>query len=955
MRVPVLFLAALLVLPLEGRLGAAEEAPRFDILLQGGRIVDGSGAPWYEADVAIRDGKIVRIGRIDADRAEKVISCEGLIVAPGFIDMMGQTATPMLDDPGTALNLLTQGITTINAGEGASAAPLTAEQAESRGWRTMAEYFQLLDLAGLPVNVVQTVGHTQVRRIVKGEAGGKPSEAELREMQELVREAMEAGAIGVSTALIYPPAVYADTDEIAALARVAGEHGGRYFTHMRNEGDQLLEAIDEALEIGRKGGAPVHIFHLKAAGRQNWPKMDAAVARIRKARAAGEQVTADIYPYINNGLGIGSFIHPRHYRDGKKALIEKLDDAEFRAAIRKEIEAPSEDWENWYQHVGRDWDKVIIGRTNGIRFEGQSGKSLAAIAGHFEADPWEIFFELVKVDAFALPESMSEENKERLIGEDFISFCTDVGPAGGARYASHPRAFGSFPRLLSRYVRERNATTLERAIAQATAVAANEVFAHARGRIAEGLAADLVVFDYEKLTDKAGFADPHAVSEGMRWVIVNGEVALEDGEMTGSRSGRVLRGPGHRIEKAPENVATGKAVPELAAVDEAMRGFMRENRIPGAAVSITDGGRLVYARGFGYADVAAREEATPRNLFRIASISKPVTAVAILQLVDSGKLSLDDKVFALLDYEPIPKDAEVDSRLADITVRHLLEHRGGWDRSQSFDAMFQAVRFAKKLGTPPPAGPDEVIRAMLTQPLDFDPGQRYAYSNFGYCLLGRVIEKITGKSYEAHLKESVCDPAGARDMKIGRTLPDLRHPREVRYYSPLRGASVFAESLGERLPQAYGGWHLEAMDSHGAWTASAIDLARFAVAVESPETCDLLAPGSLEAMFARPPGLAGHDGKGKPKELYYSLGWSNSPVKNGGGGLIRTHTGSLSGTATVIVMRPDGRNWVALFNARRSPKTSHFGGAIREVLEEVLNGITAWPEIDQFADFSGEK
>ncbi|HTI50313.1 MAG TPA: amidohydrolase family protein, partial [Planctomycetaceae bacterium] len=295
-------------------------AERYDLLLRGGRIVDGTGAPWHVADVAIRDGRIAAIGRLAESQAAKVIDAKGLVVAPGFIDMMGQTATPFLKDPAAALNLLTQGITTINAGEGASAAPLVGDEARQAGWQSFREYFDLLDKTGMPVNVVQTVGHTQVRKVVLGDVDRRPLPAELDRMRALVREAMEAGAIGVSTALIYPPAVYAATEEIGALAQIAGEYGGGYFTHMRNEGDRLLEAIDEALAIGQMGSCPVHIFHLKAAGRQNWGTFDLAIARIQAARAAGMQVAADIYPYLNNGLPITAFIPPRFSAEGALAL-----------------------------------------------------------------------------------------------------------------------------------------------------------------------------------------------------------------------------------------------------------------------------------------------------------------------------------------------------------------------------------------------------------------------------------------------------------------------------------------------------------------------------------------------------------------------------------------------------------------------------------------------------------
>ncbi|MCG8653138.1 MAG: D-aminoacylase, partial [Pirellulales bacterium] len=523
---------------------------RYDIAILHGRVVDGSGAPWYVADIGIRDGKITKIGRIDPESAAQLIDAEGLIVAPGFIDMMGQTATPMLREPATAINLLTQGITTINAGEGSSAAPVSPSDAKSLGWQSMAEYFQLLELKGMPVNVVQTVGHTQIRRIVMGEDNRRPSDDELAAMQDHVREAMEAGAIGVSTALIYPPAVYATTEEIAALAEVAGQYGGRYYTHMRNEGDQLLEAIDEALEIGRVGQTPVHIFHLKAAGRQNWGKMQLAIARIKAARAEGRQVTADIYPYINNGLGIDALIHPRHFGDGRARFLNHLkDDAELRATVRQEIESTS-GWENWYRHAGSDWNRIIVGQTNEPRYREHAGKSVAEIANANGDDEWETFFNLCTSGSFALPETMSDANKILAMQQEFVSFCTDVGPAGGSRSASHPRAFGSFPRMLSRYVRDLGAISLERAVAQASATAANSVMIYDRGRIAQGQAADVIVFDYAELTDKAGFTNPHEPSVGMKHVIVNGELVLSGGKFTGKRPGRVLRGPGFDQRKA---------------------------------------------------------------------------------------------------------------------------------------------------------------------------------------------------------------------------------------------------------------------------------------------------------------------------------------------------------------------------------------------------------------------
>lgn len=920
--------------------GNSVSASTLDLVIKNGKVVDGTGAPWYIADVGIVDGKIARIGIIPASDATTVIDASGLVVAPGFIDMMGQTASPMIEDPTSAMNLLTQGITTINCGEGGSAAPLSGNEGRKLGYTTMAEYFSLLEIRGMPINIVQSIGHTQVRRIVLGDVERRPSDEELVYMQALVREAMDAGAIGVSTALIYPPAIYAQTREIAALASIAGEAGGRYYTHMRNEGDGLLDAIDEDLTIGREGNTPVHIFHLKAAGKQNWGKMQLAIAKIEEARAVGQQVTADIYPYVNNGLGIAALIHPRHFSDGHERLLARLDDKELCAEIRTEIET-TDGWENWFRHAGRDWNRIIIGSSNTPKYKPYDGQSLAAIAKACEEDPWDTFFNLVRSDAFALPETMTDANKIMAMQQEFVSFCTDVGPTDGNRSASHPRAFGSFPRLLSRYVRDLGVISLEQAVSQASAAAANDVLAYDRGRLAVGLAADVIVFDYENLTDHADFANPRALSEGIKHVVVNGKVVLNDGEFTGALPGQVLRGPGYQPTTAAYNIASGDSDARFANYDSSMQKFMKEHRVPGVSIAVTHRGNVVFARGYGFADVAAKEHVDQDSLFRIASLSKPITAVAILQLIERGKLSLDDKVFDVLDYATdIDAVTDFDVRMREITIRHLLEHRGGWDRDKSFDAMFQSVRFAEQVGVPAPADQSTVIKAMLSQQLDFVPGERYAYSNFGYCLLGRVIEELSGQSYESFVQESVLKPIGVTTMKIGATRLDGRAENEVRYYQPGTRTSVFASDLQDTVPAPYGAWNLEAMDSHGAWIASATDLAKFAAAFDNPDACPILSRKSIELMHARPPGLAGHDADGNEKDAYYSLGWNNRPVRDG---VNHWHTGSLDGTATIMIRRHDGKNFVALMNSRVSPSAKHLGGEMDRLLHQMADDVSEWP------------
>ena len=306
-------------------------------------------------------------------------------------------------------------------------------------------------------------------------------------------------------------------------------------------------------------------------------------------------------------------------------------------------------------------------------------------------------------------------------------------------------------------------------------------------------------------------------------------------------------------------------------------------------------------------------------------------------------MNLDDKVFEILNSENEIKAAgdKFDPRLREITIRHLLEHRGGWDRNQSFDAMFQSIRFAKQVGVDAPADQTAVIKAMFSQKLDFNPGERYAYSNFGYCLLGRVIEKTSGQNYVDYVQNKVLAPIGITTMRIGATRLDGRATKEVRYYQAGTGKSVFEADLDQETPHPYGAWNLESMDSHGAWIASAGDLAKFAAAFDDPNNCPILSYESIELMYRRPPGLAGHAEDGSKKDVFYSLGWSNRVLK--GGRINHWHTGSLPGTAAILIRRHDGRNFVALLNCRVSPSANHLGRAIDSLLHKAANQVTDWP------------
>lgn len=390
--------------------------------------------------------------------------------------------------------------------------------------------------------------------------------------------------------------------------------------------------------------------------------------------------------------------------------------------------------------------------------------------------------------------------------------------------------------------------------------------------------------------------------------------------------------------------------PTLEPFDRLAAKLIREHHLPGLAIAVTDGGRLVHAAGYGCGDLATGEGVKPTSLFRIASVSKPITAVAVLRWVDEQRLRLDDLVTQHLGMDTEFAAAEsLDPRWRAIRIEHLLQHRGGWDREASFDAMFQSVRFAKQLGITSPAGARDTIRAMLTQPLDFDPGSRYAYSNFGYNLLGRVIENLSGETYEDYVRRQVLEPLGITAMRIGATRPGGRVPGEVVYYHTGQSESVFAEDLGTAVPQPYGAWYLEAMDAHGGWIASVVDLARFARAFDDPAACPILSPEAIASMHRRPSPDADADAASEQPAVYYSLGWNNRHVRDDLHN--HWHVGSLPGTTAILIRRHDGKNFVALINTRLSPITKNLAGIVDRSLHAAAAEVEVWPTTDSFSAF----
>lgn len=528
----------------------AVHAQEFDLIVRHGRIVDGGGNPWYRADIGIQGKRIAAIGDLSHSTAKQIIDAHDHIVAPGFIEMMGGDSYTLIDDPVSAESKLQQGCTTLFVGEGDSEAPqneftaglLKKDYPDAKiDWQNFAQYFDLLRKHGVGLNVIHNVGAAQVREIVIGDTGREPTPAELEKMKALVAEAMQQGAVGLSSALIYPPGNYAKTQELVALAKVVAQYHGIYLTHMRDESGRLLEAIDEAISIGQQAGIPVHIYHLKAAGAENWHLINAAIEKIQAARDRGLDVTADAYPYIYNGLGLSAFIPPEEFSKGREIFIQSLNDPAVRQRVETEIKTRS-DWENWYLHIGSDWNNVLIAKVpQGMdeKYEGLSVHQVAVMQGK---DDWSTFFDLVqKGDPSVDPRSMNEEQKRAIYRAPWVSISSDASPANPAKNPHlHPRTFGTFPRIYAKYVREDHVLTLEDAIRKMTSLPANLLGLYDRGRIAPGMAADIVIFDPDKIQDTATFAKPAVYPTGIDAVLVNGTLAIDHGKSTGEMVGEVL-------------------------------------------------------------------------------------------------------------------------------------------------------------------------------------------------------------------------------------------------------------------------------------------------------------------------------------------------------------------------------------------------------------------------------
>jgi N-acyl-D-amino-acid deacylase len=557
-RVAVALLVAGLTLSLDPPARSAQAS--FDIIIRGGTVYDGTGAPARRADVGIQGDRIGAIGDLTSVQATSIVDATGLAVAPGFINMLSWSTDSLLVD-GRSQGEIREGVTTQIFGEGDSMGPLTPEMKrraiEQMGdlkfsitWTTLSEYLKQLEERGVSQNVASFIGATTIREHVIGLEDTQATTAQLDQMRALVRDEMEAGALGIGSSLIYAPAFYASTEELIELCKVAAQYRGKYISHIRSEGHRLLESIDELIRISREANIPAEVYHLKAAGQANWAKMDRVIARIEAARKEGLKITADMYVYPAGSTGLDASMPPWVLDGGYDAAYKRLADPAMRQKIAAAIRAPANDWENLYLAAGSP-DRVLLVEFKSDKLKPLTGKTLAEAARLRGEDPVDTIMNLVLEDRSRVGTvyfMISEDNIRKEIVLPWVSFGSDAASMAPelpfTKSSTHPRAYGNFARVLAKYVRDDRVLTMADAIRKLSGLPATNLELDRRGFLKEGMFADVVVFDPATIADRATFDNPHQYAAGMRHVFVNGSQVIKNGEHTGAKPGRALWGPG---------------------------------------------------------------------------------------------------------------------------------------------------------------------------------------------------------------------------------------------------------------------------------------------------------------------------------------------------------------------------------------------------------------------------
>ena len=545
---------------LASTIGFAAQAQEFDVIIRNGAVYDGTGGEARHVDLAIKGDRIAGLGDFSNAAAHTIVNARGLAVAPGFINMLSWSNESLIED-GRSQSEIRQGVTTEIMGEGESMGPVNDRVREKIvrdqkdihyeiKWKTLAEYLRYLEARGISCNVASFIGATTIREYVIGFEDKAPTPEQLDEMRELVRREMEAGALGIGTSLIYPPAFYAKTEELIELCKVAAKYQGKYISHMRSEGNRLLEAFDELIRISREAGIPAEVYHIKAAGQQNWPKVDQFLSRIEAAQKEGLNIRANMYTYTAAGTGLDACLPPWTEDGGYPALFKRLRDPVARDKIAAQVKMPSNEWENLYLATGSP-DKILLVGFKSEKLKPLTGKSLADVAKERGKDAITTVMDLIAEDESRIDTIyflMSEENVKKELAKPWISFGSDEAsqaPEGVFLKSNpHPRAYGNFARVLGKYVRDEKVIPLQEAVRRLSGLPAMNLGLDHRGFIKEGMFADVVVFDPAAIADRATFDKPHQYAVGMKDVFVNGAQVLKDGEHTGAKPGRALWGPG---------------------------------------------------------------------------------------------------------------------------------------------------------------------------------------------------------------------------------------------------------------------------------------------------------------------------------------------------------------------------------------------------------------------------